>query len=372
MSTPAQSGSDDLAGEVESPAVPRVRPAPDQEADTASKVADNSVTTIMPVIAPWPRRGEEPPAPPRLALPPAPVPAADPVPWPDLPVVPTGVIGTHVVVPELTEISRPGPLVDAEDSWDEPPPSSAVDGRSGRPPSRRLWIAVLGVLMGLGAIVAVPFALSSKPSTETEAAPNQLPTELDVPPSGFVPDPVLTTPLPATMPTGHVATPVPTTARIPNPPPNTTQAAQANSATTPPAPFAPLTVEAESGVVTGSAWVWDGYPTTASGGLIVRNLGNWGGTPGTVTLNEIVFPTSATYLLTIYFVHPNGEVNRSALVTVSDVPSVTVNFTAPSADCCFTQTVTINVPAGAHSIKFDNPTDHAPSLDKIVISRVGS
>ncbi len=272
---------------------------------------------------------------------------------------------------EPSETSRPGPRAVAEDSWDERPPSSAVDGRPASPPSRRLWIAVLGVLMGLGAIVAVPFALSSQPKVEPEAAPGQLPTELDMPSSEFVPDSVLTTPPQATMPTGHVATPVPTTAPVPNPPPPNTTEPRAKSATTPPTLPAPppLTIEAESGVVTGSAWNWDGYPTTASGGWIVRNLGNWGGTPGTLTVNEIVFPTTGTYTLTIYFVHPNGEVNRSALVTVSGVPSVTVNFTAPSPDCCYTQAVTINVPAGTHSIKFENPTDHAPSVDKIVITR---
>jgi hypothetical protein len=130
-----------------------------------------------------------------------------------------------------------------------------------------------------------------------------------------------------------------------------------------------LTIEAETGQLTGSAWVWDGYPN-ASGGLIVRNLGNWGGTPGTLTLNEIVFPNEANYTITIHFVHPNGETNRSARVTVSGVPTVTVNFTAPDSSCCFTQAFTINIPAGTRSIKFENPETHSPSIDNVVITRV--
>jgi hypothetical protein len=225
-----------------------------------------------------------------------------------------------------------------------------AEGRRDAQPSRRLWIAVVGVLMGLGAIVAVPFALSSERKADPETAPDQLPTELDVPQSGFVPDPVVAVPPAAppaaTMPTGHAATPVPP-------------------------PFKPLTIEAESGVVTGSAWKWDGYPA-ASGGWIVRNLGNWGGAPGILTLNGIVFPNTASYTFAISFVHPNGEQTRSAQVTVSGVPAKTVNFTASGSDCCATQAVTMKVPAGSHSITIENPTGHAPSIDRIVITRTGS
>jgi hypothetical protein len=236
-----------------------------------------------------------------------------------------------------------------------------------------VWLAVVGVLVGLGANAAVPFALSSQREDAPKAAPNQLPTEIDLPPSGFVPDPILST-SEVPLSTGQAATPAPT--------PKPTQAQVAANATigppsmqaeqasppAPPPPFEPLTLEAESGQTSGSAWTWDGYPT-ASGGLIVRNLGNWGGTPGTVTLNNIVFPNQANYTITIYFVHPNGETNRSALVTVAGLDGVTVNFTAPDSQCCYTTAVTINIPGGTRSITFDNPTDHAPSIDKIVITR---
>jgi hypothetical protein len=287
-----------------------------------------------------------------------------------MPPIPTGVIGIGSMT-ATAEFARLGPVAVAEDSWDEPPPPIAAGGRHIGPPSRRLWFAVVGVLMGLGAIAAVPFALSSQPQNSSRAAPDELPTELDVPPSGFVPGlATATTAVP--MPTGQAATPAPTLqttqAQVTvNSASSSTQPAQPTTPAAPP-PFAPLTIEAESGQLAGSAWVWNGYPN-ASGGLIVRNLGNWGGTPGTLTLSGVVFPNQATYTITIYFVHPNGEVNRSAVVTVSGVPSVTVNFTAPNSECCFTQPVSMTIPAGTRSITFENPTSHAPSIDKIVITR---
>jgi hypothetical protein len=61
-----------------------------------------------------------------------------------------------------------------------------------------------------------------------------------------------------------------------------------------PPPFAPVTFEGENGTLTGSAGIWDGYPN-ASGGRIVRNLGNWGGTPGTLTITGVNIPSTALH-----------------------------------------------------------------------------
>src|SRR4029077_9982448 len=83
-----------------------------------------------------------------------------------------------------------------------------------------------------------------------------------------------------------------------------------------PPPFAPVTFEGENGTLAGSAGIWDGYPN-ASGGRVARNLGNWGGTPGTLTITGVNIPSTGAYTITIYFVHIDGEINRAATVTVS-------------------------------------------------------
>ena len=101
---------------------------------------------------------------------------------------------------------------------------------------------------------------------------------------------------------------------------------------------------------------------------LVRNLGNWGGTPGTLTLNGIVFPSDGNYTITIYYVHPDGETNRSARGGLRRRPVVTVNFVGNS-NCCLTTAVSIAIPGGTRSITFSNPISHAPSIDKVIISR---
>jgi hypothetical protein len=380
----------------------RAQPEPEKGADPADRAdsaeeieavepgpasPDNTVTTIMPVIAPWPKPGHEPPAPPSMRLPVEPsestaqgraaVPGVESSAEEDeygrvpeiLDVI--GSPGTALVLARRpsTDLVRSGPTVLAEDSWDDSAVPVSGGSRQLRMPSRRVWIAIAAVLVGLGSIAAVPFALTSAPEPAAQAEPSLLPTELDEPPPGFVPaSAVATTPVP--MSTGRGATPAPKpSSQVPVVVNSSGLPTTEPNQPAPPPPFEPLTIEAESGDPDGSAWVWDGYPN-ASGGLIVRNLGDWGGTPGTLTLAGIVFPNQADYTITIHFVHPNGEQNRSATVTVSGVPGVTVNFTAPNSNCCYTQAVTINIPAGTRSITVANPTDHSPSIDRIVIVRV--
>jgi hypothetical protein len=382
----------------------RAQPEPDAGGDTTDESslpepgpkpelpADNSVTTIMSIITPWPELDVD-------VLTPRPVgssakrpepgsasvedlvdPAVDDSdPGDDLADVPdildlVGKPGTALARRPSTDIVRVGPTAVAEDSWDDPAlpvlAGVGIGGRHVRASSRRVWVVVVAVLIGLGAIAAVPFVLNAGPQRAApQAVPDQLPTELDEPPAGFVPEPIVVK-SPEPLSTGRAATPKPTPTQTPTA--NANQAAQTTTeppAPPPPPPFTTLTIEAEGGQLTGSAWVSDGYSATASGGLIVRNLGNWGGTPGTLTLNGIVFPNQANYTITIHFVHPNGEANRTARVTVSEVPTVMVNFTAQNNGCCFAQAAIINIPAGTRSIRFENPTGHAPSIDKVVITR---
>jgi len=343
-----------------------------EQRSTPEHLVDNTVTRIMPIIAPWPKPGAEPPTPspptPRAvgAAPVAPrsdasdpvEPDADVSDMVDVPATP----GTAVVLARRhsTDVVRAGPTAIAEDSWDAPPApvldASSLSGRHARMPSRRTWIALVAVLVGLGAVVGVPFVLSSQPEAgpAAAAAPDESPTELDEPPPGFVPDPTYLQSA-APLSTGGAATPArspSTQAQLPNP-----AAQNTTTAPDPPPPFAPLTIEAH---------IWVNY-ADVQGLNLVRNLGNWGGTPGTLTLDGIAFPSQGSYTITIYYVHPDGETNRSAQVTVSGVEPVTVNFVGNS-NCCLTTAVTITVPAGTRSITFSNPTSHAPSIDKVIIT----
>ena len=352
---------------------------------------DNSVTTIMSIITPWPEldvdvltprpsgSNAERPEPGSASVEDLVDPGVGDVDLgDDLSDVPdildlVSKPGTALARRPSMDIVRAGPTAVAEDSWDDSAlpvlVGAGVGGRHVRHSSRRVWVVVVAVLIGLGAIAAVPFVLNAGLQPTPQAVPDQLPTELDEPPDDSVPEPIVVK-SPEPLSTGRAATPKPTPTRTPTA--NATQAAQTTAeppAPPPPPPFTTLTIEAESGQLTGSAWVSDGYSATASGGLIVRNLGNWGGTPGTLTLNATVFPNQANYTITIHFVHPNGEENRTAQVTVSGVATVTVNFTAQNNGCCFAQAVTINIPAGTRSIRFENPTGHAPSIDKVVITR---
>jgi hypothetical protein len=112
----------------------------------------------------------------------------------------------------------------------------------------------------------------------------------------------------------------------------------------------------------------DGYPG-ASGGRIVRNIGDWSGsrTAGWLRFNGVAAPVTGTYLLTFFSVHLDGEAVRTAVVTVSDSPPVTVSVSG-GATCCTATGLRVTLRQGVNTVTFTNPTGHAPSIDKIVIS----
>jgi hypothetical protein len=346
-----------------------------EQRSTPESLGDNTVTRIMPVIAPWPDTGAEPPP-----TPPAVGSArvetrshvSDVVDVPATPGTAVGLTARHT-----SDVVRPGPTAFAEDSWDDTPEpvpdASSLAGRRAQMPSRRTWVVLVAVLIGLGAVAAVPFVLSSQPKAPLAAPPDGSPTALDELPPGFVPDPSFAQST-APLAVGGSATPAPSQSPSQSPSPSQGQAANPTTESTTGSvdapPFEPLTIEAETGTTTGIAHIWEGYPN-ASGGNMVRNLGNWDhpSGPGTLTLNEIVFPNDAEYTFTIYFAHPNDEDDRSALVTVLGLDGVWVNFTAVGPDCCYVTAVTIAVSAGTRSITFSNETGHSPSIDVVVITR---
>ncbi len=133
----------------------------------------------------------------------------------------------------------------------------------------------------------------------------------------------------------------------------------------------PETYEAEAPVNTlyGSARV-QAYPS-ASGGVLVQTLGNWGGSvgEGALRFNGVMAPAGGTYELTLYYTEPNNEPTRTAVITASGFGSVSVTV-AGNATCCSSQRVRVTLGSGANSITVSNPSGHAPAIDKIVISAV--
>ena len=222
---------------------------------------------------------------------------------------------------------------------------------------------LVAVLTGLGAAIGVPFVLSSQPSAPT-AALDESPTELDEPPPGLIPTST-NVQSPTPMSTGGSATP----ARSPSPSPRLRPPTRRSRAPAPHRrPFEPLTIEAETGMTTGSAHIWDNYLGTSVD--MVRNLGNWGGTPGTLTLNEIVFPNDAEYTITIYFVHPNDETtaaHSSPSPASRPSPSTSLSWTPIAVSSPRSRLPFRRERARSHS---RTRPSHAPSIDKIIISRL--
>jgi hypothetical protein len=133
--------------------------------------------------------------------------------------------------------------------------------------------------------------------------------------------------------------------------------------------FAPITIEAESAAntLTGSA-----DPTTypgASGGKVVRFIGNWGSVlgAGALRFNGIVAPATGTYVMTFAYVNINmNEPTRAVLITASGPGSV-LSVVAGGSVCCSTQIVKVYLVKGTNAITFSNPQGHAPTIDRITI-----
>lgn len=136
--------------------------------------------------------------------------------------------------------------------------------------------------------------------------------------------------------------------------------------------FQAITFEAESAgnTLIGSANV--GPYTGASGGQLVRAIGNWGSARGLGALrfNNVVVPKNNFYVLTFYFVNIRAKATRTAIITASGSPSKSVTV-ASTPSCCTPQKLLIFLFKGKNSITFSNPTGEAPAIDKITISASG-
>ncbi len=137
--------------------------------------------------------------------------------------------------------------------------------------------------------------------------------------------------------------------------------------------FATVSIEAESAAntLTGSANA-TAYPG-ASGGRVIRFIGNWGSAlgPGALRFNNIVAPVTGTYVMTFAYVNINmNEPTRAVVITASGQGSV-ISVVAGGSVCCSTQIVKVYLVKGNNSITFSNPQGHAPTIDKITIDMRG-
>jgi hypothetical protein len=143
----------------------------------------------------------------------------------------------------------------------------------------------------------------------------------------------------------------------------------AGTAVSPPAPARTqlVTIEAESpdNTLSGSASV-GAYPG-ASGGQLVRAIGDWGSAkgPGTLRFNKINVPRAGTYVLTFYFVNIKGMTTRSALIAAAGSEPQKVTVTTGNSTCCTARAVQIPLAKGSNSITFANPAGEAPAIDRI-------
>lgn len=140
------------------------------------------------------------------------------------------------------------------------------------------------------------------------------------------------------------------------------------SVTTAPPKFGPVTFEAEApgNALGGSAWV-DRYPG-ASGGSIVRNIGDWGGRDGFLSFQHISVPAAGTYTLRLFHVNIDNERTRTAVITVAGRDPQRVTFNGGST-CCTGSALKVQLRKGDNTITVSNPDGHAPSIDRIVLSR---
>ncbi|MEV4509938.1 hypothetical protein AB0K00_13370 [Dactylosporangium sp. NPDC049525] len=136
-----------------------------------------------------------------------------------------------------------------------------------------------------------------------------------------------------------------------------------------PPKFGPVTFEAEApgNTLGGSAWV-DRYPG-ASGGSIVRNIGDWGSRDGDgfLRFQNITVPADGTYTLRLFHVNIDNERTRTAVVTVAGRDPQPVTLSGSSA-CCTGSTLKVQLRKGGNTVTVSNPDGHAPSVDRIVLS----
>jgi hypothetical protein len=266
---------------------------------------------------------------------------------------PTGITSKH------SQLARPGPVPVDDDSWDAEHAwrnsaalvgaSGAYQGRrrtKGTAPAYRWWIggaAAVIAAVAAGVLIMAPHSGTGDPPSGTSSRPNTQST-------GGLGTNTGDSPL------GGGSAPVGTP----------------TAATSGQQPFS-VTIEAESGspmvVLIGSAVVES--DERASGGQIVTKLGNSGNgaEPGAVRIVGISVPSAGTYRISVYYANRDDTSHSSAVFTVTGAEPTTVTFTG-NRKCCGERTIDVMLAAGQHVLTITNATGPAPSIDKLVVSRV--
>jgi hypothetical protein len=236
------------------------------------------------------------------------------------------------------------------------------------PPRRsagRIVLGVLAALLGLGAVIAVPLTVGSTPppqdatAWEFEPGPDPLEQTPATSSSSAAASPQRSaspTASPSATPAALVSTvgPTPTPSPSPSPTPS-------------PNPFAPLTLQAENGVLGPPAATTQ--PPCAPGVTVVRLIGDWPNETrdGTLTFTNLQL-APGSYTMTVHYVM-SSDPSRDAQIRFIGPNPTTIRPNFPAAACMTSKTLQVSVPAGTTAIEFSNSTDRAPSIDKIVLSR---
>ena len=250
---------------------------------------------------------------------------------------------------------RDRPTFESDDSWDAALDSDAgAETYRGRrrlnAPTTRIWLAIAFVLLGLGAAVAIPMALSLSSDDDARPGVSSPAVAANVPPSLEGSASPTTTPEPS----GSPSPSRPTTVQ----------------------PFGPVTYEAEARTATreGSARVRN--TQGASGRKVVNRIGDWSDSEtseannGTLTFTDVMAPAAGTYTLAVYYAFLEEDPTRSMLITVNQNAPRNVNVARPEGCCQSSVKISIALKKGANTIRFSNSDSPAPAVDRILISRI--
>jgi len=110
---------------------------------------------------------------------------------------------------------------------------------------------------------------------------------------------------------------------------------------------------------------------TCSGCSGGRKVGDLGRGAGVLTFNGVTARAGGTATVTIAYV--NGATTRTAQLSVNGAAAVTVSFTSTGSwSTPGTVTVTVQLRAGANTLRVFNNSGPAPDLDKITVDGVGA
>jgi len=237
------------------------------------------------------------------------------------------------------------------------------------PPRRsagRIVLGVVAALLGLGAIIAVPLTVRSAPppqdasAWEYESGPEAIDETPAISSTSAVASPQRSSPPATPSASATLVSLVPTAG--PTPTPSSTP-----SPTPSPTPFAPLTLQAEIGVLGPPAATTQ--PPCAPAVTVVRLIGDWPNQTrdGTLTFTNLKL-AAGTYTMTVHYVM-SSDPSRDAQIRFIGSTTTTIRENFPAAACMTSKILQVSVPAGTTAIEFSNSTDRAPSIDKIVLSR---